>query len=74
MCKECGGASICEHDRIRSVCEECGEDPSASTAKASKDVGAAVIPDSVFIVGAADSAVEDTSIFVAISSKVCLSV
>ena len=24
MCKECGGASICEHGRRRSQCKECG--------------------------------------------------
>ena len=24
MCKECGGASICEHGRMRSQCKECG--------------------------------------------------
>ena len=23
-CKECGGASICEHGRLRHVCKECG--------------------------------------------------
>ena len=23
-CKECGGASICEHGRVRSTCKECG--------------------------------------------------
>ena len=23
-CKECGGASICEHGRVRSYCKECG--------------------------------------------------
>lgn len=24
MCKECGGVSICEHNRLRSRCIECG--------------------------------------------------
>ena len=23
QCKECGGASICEHGRVRSKCKEC---------------------------------------------------
>ena len=31
MCKECGGASICEHGRQRYYCKECGARASAST-------------------------------------------
>jgi len=39
----------------------------AKACKGLKDVGVAVLPDSVFIGDAADSAVEHTSVFVAIS-------
>ena len=24
-CKDCGGASICEHNRVRSICMDCGD-------------------------------------------------
>ena len=61
QCKEYGGSQICEHGKIRSNCKEC------YARKGSKDVGVAVLPDSVFIVDAADSAAEDASVFVAIS-------
>jgi len=51
----------CEHNKKRSECKEC------EARKGSKDVGVAVLPDSVFSVYAEDSTVEDTSVFVAIS-------
>ena len=25
QCKDCGGASVCEHHRVRSRCKDCGE-------------------------------------------------
>ena len=83
ICKECGGSQICAHDRQRSICKEYGASgicehgrrisqcKESKACKSSKDMGVVVLPytdtDSVFIVDAADSTVEETAVFLAIS-------